>query len=516
MPSSPPAAGGLPRCWPPAGRAARPATRSRGRARPGPPLAHHASRCGTGRAGLQGAHVARVNERFTSEHPQLRVELLTVPESELTVKLATALAAGSPPDLAFLGASRLAEQIEHKRVVSLRRYRRDLARLDWYDAPGRVLVRGEDVFAMPVQTGTLALYYNADLYQRAGLDPNAPPATWAALLANARAIARPEQERWGHAIGTTPIAWTAEQQWVAYLWQAGGEWLTPDGRQAAFNAAAGVEALEFWADLVQKHQVAPRKAIDNLVMAGEFEAGTVGHMTIYPSWALRAEGMRFPVRTAPLPRHRRPATVASVVAIPLFSESTQQDAAWTYLDWLSQPDHLIFYLSGLGGIPPRVTVAELAAWRAFVAQHPLLQAFVDGLPEARVAYVGDGRPGHRRPGGPGDRGRRLRPEVAQAGARRRRPAGRRHPGAGVGRSAARSRVPIQNQPPGSRTMPGGACGAARSGAGRGESGMSGLLHRTRESRASAPRQTPSLGRCRSSTAQRRDVSHVGNRPAGDA
>ena len=343
-----------------------------------------------GLGGQQGAHVARVNERFTGEHPQIQVELLTVPELELTAKLAAALAAGSPPDLAGLGASRLAEQIERKRVVSLRRYRRDLARLDWYDAPGRVVVRGEDVFAMPVQTGALALYYNADLYQKAGLDPTAPPTTWDALLANAKAIARPEQERWGHAIGTAPIAWTAEQVWVASLWQAGGEWLTPDGRRAAFNSAAGVEALQFWADLVQKHQVVPRKAIDNLVMAGDFEAGTVGHMTIYPSWALRAEGMRFPVRTAPLPRHRRPATVASVVAIPLFAESRQQDAAWTYLDWLSRPDHLIFYLSGLGGIPPRAAIAELAAWKAFVGQHPLLQAFVDSLPEARVAYVGTG------------------------------------------------------------------------------------------------------------------------------
>jgi ABC-type glycerol-3-phosphate transport system substrate-binding protein len=341
--------------------------------------------------GQQAEHLTRVNERFAGEHPGIGVEVVTVPESEMTVKLTAALAAGTPPDMATLGGmSRVAELIESKRVVSLSRFRRDLARLDWYDAFRQVVVRGDDVFAMPTQASTLALYYNADLYQRAGLDPDAPPATWAALLANARTIARPEQQVWGHSIGTKPITWTAEQIWVAYLWQAGGEWLSPDGKRAAFNSPAGVEALQLWTDLVQKYQVTPQKAVDNLVMGQDFEAGGVGHMTIYAGWAIRAEGMKFPVRTAPLPRHKQFASVAAGVTIPIFSESRRHDAAWTYLDWLSQPDHLLFYLSGLGGVPPRVSVAESAAWAAFAAQHPLLRAFVDGQPQARLPYFGKG------------------------------------------------------------------------------------------------------------------------------
>src|SRR4029079_18255789 len=117
-------------------------------------------------------------------------------------------------------------------------------------------------------------------------------------------------------IGTKPITWTSEQIWVAYLWQAGGEWLTPDGKRAALHAAPGIEALQFWADLVQKYQVTPPKAVDNLVMGQDFEAGAVGQMTIYAGWWIGAEGMRFPVRTAPLPRHRQTASVAAGVTIP--------------------------------------------------------------------------------------------------------------------------------------------------------------------------------------------------------
>jgi ABC-type glycerol-3-phosphate transport system substrate-binding protein len=141
---------------------------------------------------------------------------------------------------------------------------------------------------------------------------------------------------------------------------------------------------------VQKHQVAPPKAVDNLVMGQDFEAGEVGHMTIYAGWTIRAEGMRFPVRTAPLPRHRQSASVAAGLTIPIFAESKQQGAAWAYLDWLSQPEPLIFYLSGLGAIPPRRSIAESAEWKAFAAQHPLMQAFVDSQPQARLPYFGRG------------------------------------------------------------------------------------------------------------------------------
>ena len=341
--------------------------------------------------GSQAEHLATVNGRVTGEHPGIEVELVTVPEAEMTVKLTTALAAGSPPDMSTLGGmTRIAELIEQKRVVSLSRYRRDLARLDWHDAFKRVVVRNDDLYALPTQASTLALYYNADLYQKAGLDPNAPPATWDALLANAKAIARPDSQQWGHAIGTKPITWTSEQIWIAYLWQAGGEWLSPDGKQAAFNTAPGIEALQFWADLVQKYQVTPPKAVDNLVMGQDFEAGAVGQMTIYAGWSIRAEGMRFPVRTAPLPRHRQTASVAAGVTIPIFAESRQHATAWTYLDWLSRPENLIFYLSGFGALPPRRTLAESAAWTAFAAQHPLLGAFVDSLAQARLPYFGKG------------------------------------------------------------------------------------------------------------------------------
>jgi ABC-type glycerol-3-phosphate transport system substrate-binding protein len=341
--------------------------------------------------GAQADHLNRVNARFTAEHPGVEVELLTVPESDMTAKLAAAVAGGRPPDMTTLGGmTRVTELIDNKKVVSLSRFRRDLARLDWYDSLKQPVVRGDDLFAMPTQASTLALYYNADLYAKAGLDPDAPPATWEALLANARAIARPEQQLWGHYVATKPITWTADLVWVAYLWQAGGEWLSRDGKRAAFNGPAGVEALQFWADLVQKYQVAPQKAVDNLVMGQDFETGTVGHMTIYAGWAIREEGMKFPVRTAPLPRHAQPATVAAGLIIPIFAESKQQDAAWAYLDWLSQPDHLIYYLSGSGALPPRRSIAEAAAWTAFTAQHPLVQTFVDVLRQARLPYYGKG------------------------------------------------------------------------------------------------------------------------------
>jgi len=344
-----------------------------------------------GLAGPQMEWVNKVDDKFTAENPGIKVELVVVPEADVTTKLAAAIAGGAPPDLStFGGPTRIAELIENKQVESLTKYRKDIAKLDWYDAIKSVVVRGDDMYALPVQSGALAFFYNVDLYTKAGLDPNKPPQTWDDVLKNAKAIAKPDQQIWGHYVGTKPITWTADQIWIAYLWQAGGEWMAKDGKTVAFNSDAGVEALQFWTDLVQTHKVAPQKSVDNVVMGGDFESGTVGQMTLYSVWAIRSEAMKFPVKTAPMPRHKQFGSVAGIGTVPIFRDSKKKDAAWKYLNWLSQPDNAVYYLQGFGSPPARQSIADSLAWKAFAAQHPLMQAFLDSQKQARQVYYGKG------------------------------------------------------------------------------------------------------------------------------
>ena len=50
---------------------------------------------------------------------------------------------------------------------------------------GRV---GDAVYAIPHAYGTPMLYYNKDIFRQAGLDPEAPPKSWAEVLDTAKTI----------------------------------------------------------------------------------------------------------------------------------------------------------------------------------------------------------------------------------------------------------------------------------------------------------------------------------------
>jgi ABC-type glycerol-3-phosphate transport system substrate-binding protein len=134
----------------------------------------------------------------------------------------------------------------------------------------------------------------------------------------------------------------------------------------------------------------PLKAIDNIVSGNDFETGKLGHMQLYPIWTIRAEAMSFPVKTAPMPKHKKVGSPLGMGTIPIFSDSKNKEAAWTYLDWLSKPENSVFWVSGLGNLPTRPSIRESAAWKDHAAKHPLMQSFIEAQPQAEIAYFGKG------------------------------------------------------------------------------------------------------------------------------
>jgi len=341
--------------------------------------------------GGQAEHVKKVNEKFTAENSGIEVKTTIVPIAEMPTKLTTSIAGGNPPDIAYLGGpSLISNLMQAGKVESLTKYQKDIAGLDWLDPIKKLLARGDDFYALPVNSGVLGLYYNADLYKGAGLDPEKPPATWDDLVKNARAITKADQQVWGHYVGTKPVPWSADQVWIAYLWQAGGSWMTPDEKKSAFNSDAGVEALKFYVDLVNEHKVTPLKVIDNIVSGNDFETGKIGHMQLYPIWVLRAEAMAFGVKTAPMPKHKTGAAPLGMGTMPIFTDSKNKEAAWTYLSWLAKPENAVFWVSGLGNLPARTSIKESPAWKEHAGKHPLMQSFLDAQPQAQLAYFGKG------------------------------------------------------------------------------------------------------------------------------
>jgi len=133
---------------------------------------------------LGGAGVQELIKNFEKAHPDITVQSHYQSDqyAGLIQKMQAAIAAGNPPDIAQIGYNYIGY------VTSTLPYQPidDLARAygasDWLTRyPPNILklaqVGGKQA-GMPYSLSDLVVYYNADLFKKAQLDPDRPPQTW--------------------------------------------------------------------------------------------------------------------------------------------------------------------------------------------------------------------------------------------------------------------------------------------------------------------------------------------------
>jgi multiple sugar transport system substrate-binding protein len=171
-------------------------------------------------------------------------------------------------------------------------------------------------------------------------------------------------------------------QFQVYLWQAGGEFLSEDLTQAAFNSPAGERALQFWVDLLHTDASAP------LAPWGQFGQGKacmamdgswmVGGMTAEPPFDFGTAAM-------PIPSAGTPATNMGGEQLVLFESSdAEQQAAFDFVAWLTSTEVQTEWDKTTGFIPVRESVATNPDYLTHVEQNlPALIPFIENQQNAK-------------------------------------------------------------------------------------------------------------------------------------
>src|SRR5947207_11950397 len=131
---------------------------------------------------------------FNESQKDYRIEARLVPYTQLTAEMIKAIATGTPPDLVTLNdpivasfASQdqlidITDRIKNSKVINLSVY---------FKGPQTSGVWQGKRYSIAREVNALALYYNADLFRKKGLDPDKPPKTWDELRAAAENLTDP-------------------------------------------------------------------------------------------------------------------------------------------------------------------------------------------------------------------------------------------------------------------------------------------------------------------------------------
>jgi multiple sugar transport system substrate-binding protein len=327
--------------------------------------------------GDNGKAMQKLVDQYNAANPNVEVDNVFIGFNDLLPKLQAAAAGGDSPDVAAGDLIWMPKLAKSGAVVALDDYI-SAAKTDLTDIYPALLNAGKyegKTYSLPVSTNNLELFYNQDLFTKAGLDPTKPPTTWDELRADAKQCADASQGVSGMELYTEPgegLTW----QFQVYLWQAGGDFLSPDLTKAAFNSPAGEKALQFWVDLLQTDKSA------STAPWGEFGQGK-SCMAMDGSWMVGSYAAQtaFKVGTAamPHPADGQAATNMGGEQLVVFKkDAAKQQAAFDFVNWLTSTDTQISWDQQTGFTPIKESVAASSTYLDWVkANQPLLMPFVE-------------------------------------------------------------------------------------------------------------------------------------------
>ena len=194
---------------------------------------------------------------FEADHPNIKVELDYVSYGEKETKYATEIDAGAGPDVFHIHAYSLRSFMDRGYLHDITPFIEAEGEgfLDaWYPQTLELMQTDGTYYAMPGDFMSMVLFYNAALFEKAGLDPAQPPATWDEFLADAQALTG--GSTWG--FGTVgAIDPGFELRFSPILFSHGADYLTPDNKCSALNSAEAKEAFQYYINLFTEYDVIP-------------------------------------------------------------------------------------------------------------------------------------------------------------------------------------------------------------------------------------------------------------------
>ena len=334
--------------------------------------------------GREGEVVQSLVPEFERRTPGVRVRVQQIPWSAAHEKLLTAYVGDAMPDVFQAGNTWIPELVALGAIDALdeRIRRSSVVRADDYFA-GILDTNVLDgaTYGVPWYVDTRLLFYRSDLLRQVGYSQ--PPRTWAEWLEQMARV----KERAGPDRYAILLPFNEWQVPVILALQLDADLLRDRDRYGNFRSPGFRRAFEFYLDLFRR-DLAPRAGqtqVANLYQ--DFAAGYFSFLVSGP-WNIGEFRRRLPgaIRgewaTAPMPapdEQHAGVSVAGGASLAVFHGSRHKEAAWKWIEYLSEPAQQIQFYRLTGDLP-----ARRAAWTdPALARNRYAQAFWIQLQQVR-------------------------------------------------------------------------------------------------------------------------------------
>ncbi|MCU6734729.1 ABC transporter substrate-binding protein [Diplocloster agilis] len=288
--------------------------------------------------------VDKYNETNTDN---ITINMDIMPNDTLQQKLPASIATNTAPDFVLFGVENIAPYVSNDSLEDISDFW-DTAGVDKSNFLENVVdlsyVDGK-LYGTPMQYNVQYLYWNKDLFQAAGLDPDTPPATMEELADFAVKLTDSSKKQYGLALPTSVT-------YMQFLWANGGDADDTETNTNLLNSEENLKTLEWLQDLAVNKKVTPENITgpdaDTMLQAGQVAMYMSGPWQIN---GLNEAGIKFGIApcVAGSAGSFSPAGGCSFV-IPKGTDETKKAAAYKFMKyWLT--DEVLKEWSQRNGFP---------------------------------------------------------------------------------------------------------------------------------------------------------------------
>lgn len=312
--------------------------------------------------------------------------------SDVTTKIQTTVdGGGQPPDTAILLSTDLYALKSLEYIVPFN----DLLKgqeayiADFFPAFMLNSRDGVDTYGIPFQRSTPVMYYNKDLFREVGLDPEKPPATWAAMVDAGRKLVKTDGSRWGVEIPSDGFPY-----WVFQGMAIGNgkNFVSEDGKQVFLNDPAVVEALQAWVNLGTVDKVAPASIVVWGTTPDDFASGRTAiawHTTGSLTDIVKKTTGKFALGVGNLPGLKGPGAPTGGGNFYLFRKTPAEKraAAFMFIQYMTSPQMQARWTTDSGYVAARKSAWETATLKDYTAKVPQALVARDQLMYAQKEFA---------------------------------------------------------------------------------------------------------------------------------
>lgn len=324
-------------------------------------------------------------QQFQSENPGITVEWLHTPDTEFTQVFLANIAAGTPPDTAFIPSDNYETYRQQGLLLDITDYLMNdplLGQPDYFIQPQESARSADDEGRWHgIGSCWVAphIYYNAAIFEEEGITPpgfkDGEIWDWDSFIDVAKQLTVDANGRHPGDAGFDPeniqrwaIQWPFNNavHIAAAVYSNGGQFIA-DGR-SGLDSPEAIDALQKMADLIYVHNVAPQDAaLSTLGMTNTqmIDTGRLA-MGVDGSWALSwMKDVTVPLGTGALPALQEPASFMQAHFHSALASTENPDASWEWVRYLATPFYQLQFLKIGLWLPSQtalMTEEGLASW----------------------------------------------------------------------------------------------------------------------------------------------------------